>query len=698
MASVDLERPTLRVEVRACLNTLFLTDPYVDREKIITEKGTRVSGTCEWIRRDGTYQSWLNGSEPLLWISGGPGKGKTMLSIYLTEELEKIVRNTKSTGLLFYFCSHQDEKRNTAITILRGLVYQIVEKRQKLVEHILPYFESPEKVSAALSSLETLWVMFMKLLQDPELDTTFCVLDGLDECDENTKGVLVPRIVNMFSQGNLSPSTKAFRLVIVSRDISGLHTCARLRLDPDNGVQVANDVELFISAKVKELSRIDGFTEGLGTTMQELLKKRSEGSFLWVGFVIKELSQKGTCTEVLEALRGLPKGLPAIYNRMLLKIERTQRCTSSRIFRWVAMAFRPLTLEELGAATSIRSPSHLITTEQAVRDKVALCGDFLEVREQRVTLIHPSARDYLLGKESENSPDFDEFRIEEEKTHLELARICFNCVTHSGLRYAPLSLDDRSCSQESPLLEYAALHWPEHTRHCSTLADELFDLSQPFFQEKSDLRKNWWATYHSNKPGLTPSTSPLLHTACCLGIIPWVAAILRKMSFMDRLRGRVDKKDENGLTALHWAAAQGHEAVVQRLIDHGADVNIKDNKDRQTALHSAALRGHKAVVQRLIDHGADVNIKDDKYGWTALHWAAAQGHEAVVQRLIDHRADINIKDNEDGRTALYLAAFQGHEAVVQRLIDYRADVSIKENKYRWTALHWAAAQGYKVVV
>ena len=82
------ENPAVR-----CRNALSLTDPVVDRERIKTTKGQRVTGTCEWIREDNTYRCWLNGDVNLLWICGGPGKGKTMLSIFLTEELEQRVLN-----------------------------------------------------------------------------------------------------------------------------------------------------------------------------------------------------------------------------------------------------------------------------------------------------------------------------------------------------------------------------------------------------------------------------------------------------------------------------------------------------------------------------------------------------------------------------------------------------------------------------
>jgi hypothetical protein len=54
------------------------------------------------------------------------------------------------------------------------------------------------------------------------------------------------------------------------------------------------------------------------TRIERALLERADGTFLWVGFVMNELLQKNTCTEVIETLERLPKGLPGIYSRMLL--------------------------------------------------------------------------------------------------------------------------------------------------------------------------------------------------------------------------------------------------------------------------------------------------------------------------------------------------------------------------------------------
>src|ERR1044071_3554483 len=99
----------------------------------------------------------------------------------------------------------------------------------------------------------------------------FCVLDGLDECDEATIKILVTRIVGILSPTAASQTAKTFKLVIVSRDIAGLHGCARVKLDPDNNDNVASDIEQFISVRVKELSRIEGFDDRFRETVQTTL-------------------------------------------------------------------------------------------------------------------------------------------------------------------------------------------------------------------------------------------------------------------------------------------------------------------------------------------------------------------------------------------------------------------------------------------
>ncbi|KNG45792.1 nacht and ankyrin domain-containing protein [Stemphylium lycopersici] len=359
-----------------------------DRERVISAKGTRVAGTCEWITHDASYRAWLNNAgnsdgnnddnTRLLWISGGPGQGKTMMSVFLTEELERHTARIVNAELVFFFCSAQDDEHNTVIAVLRGLMNQIIDKRPQLVRHAQPYFETPEKTQQTLLSLETLWLIFSKLIADAELETIICVLDGLDECEEKTLKALLRRITSLLAGTTPSSIKGSFKLAIVSRDLKDLRGCTRVQLNPDNNEKVASDINLFITTRLSQLSSVPRFTE-IQAEVQGILFERAQGTFLWVGFAANVLLEKETCTEILEALQDMPSGLQAMYARMLHQIPDKKRDRSAAILRWVTLALRPLTVMELAAAVGIDSMQSPLSIDGAIRDAIDDCKPFLEI-------------------------------------------------------------------------------------------------------------------------------------------------------------------------------------------------------------------------------------------------------------------------------------------------------------------------------
>jgi uncharacterized protein len=126
-----------------------------------------------------------------------------------------------------------------------------------------------------------------------------------------------------------------------------------------------------------------------------------------------------------------------------------------------------------------------------------------------------------------------------------------------------------------------------------------------------------------------------------------------------------------GSTALMWASAEHCPEIVNCLLAHGADVNLK-KESGYTALMYAAEGDYPDILSILLDYGATVN-HSNHYGETILMVVARQGQTELVLRLLELGADIRAT-NKIGDTALYLAAERGHTYTVKALIDRGAEV------------------------
>ncbi|CAM0136699.1 unnamed protein product [Umbelopsis sp. WA50703] len=89
----------------------------------------------------------------------------------------------------------------------------------------------------------------------------------------------------------------------------------------------------------------------------------------------------------------------------------------------------------------------------------------------------------------------------------------------------------------------------------------------------------------------------------------------------------INDRDDQGLTALHYACDRGHLDIIKLLVEKGADVNAL-TKENETPLHYACLSEQSDAAQYLIDHGCDVSIQD-KEGNTAQQSASTNFWSAL---------------------------------------------------------------------
>ena len=99
-------------------------------------------------------------------------------------------------------------------------------------------------------------------------------------------------------------------------------------------------------------------------------------------------------------------------------------------------------------------------------------------------------------------------------------------------------------------------------------------------------------------------------------------------------QSELDTPDGTGMSAIHWAVMNGHEACVRFLVERGCDI------DRlQHGLNSpfllACCKGHDAIARYLLDKGADLYAKNLR-DCDAVIMAVVYGHSSkgeVVMRV-----------------------------------------------------------------
>jgi ankyrin len=135
------------------------------------------------------------------------------------------------------------------------------------------------------------------------------------------------------------------------------------------------------------------------------------------------------------------------------------------------------------------------------------------------------------------------------------------------------------------------------------------------------------------------------------------------------------------------AVRSDNPAAASRLISEGAGVNVRDQQGA-TALSWAAMRSNVPVAEMLLKAGADPNLTND-LGIGPLYLSVANGSLAMSALLLNKGADPNLA-REDGETPLMLAARLGQTGVLKMLLDQGAKANARTTKFGQTALMWGA--------
>ncbi|KAK7429775.1 hypothetical protein QQZ08_003620 [Neonectria magnoliae] len=142
-----------------------------------------------WLTNSLEFLKWLETPNSRLWLSGIPGAGKTVLAGAVIQEALNHCHGSKEVGV-GYFCDYKTPVTGDPVNILGAIAHQLALQKPEVFEVLCQYYDElhpPNHLPTKPDPVE----LRAKISEMAELfDQTVIVVDGLDECDDNTDDVV----------------------------------------------------------------------------------------------------------------------------------------------------------------------------------------------------------------------------------------------------------------------------------------------------------------------------------------------------------------------------------------------------------------------------------------------------------------------------------------------------------------------------
>jgi hypothetical protein len=150
------------------------------------------------------------------------------------------------------------------------------------------------------------------------------------------------------------PEGANLRIFVTSREkieLKGIPLSPSLNIKSEEILveDTRSDIKLYFDANFDQLPVSDQQTR---QELMALILEKSEGCFLWVSLVLRELRMVHTISDVQEVLAAVPTDMGVLYSRILDTLSETRRGEElvKSVLRWTVCSARPLKTDELSHA------------------------------------------------------------------------------------------------------------------------------------------------------------------------------------------------------------------------------------------------------------------------------------------------------------------------------------------------------------
>ena len=538
-----------------------------------------------------------------------------MLARALIDERKVCTKTTASTVCYFFFKDGQ-EQRTSSVNALSALLHQLFEDTD-LVTYALDSYRSHGE--GLLSRFSELWKMLVKSAEDSQAGEVICVLDALDECEENSRSQLIDTLVQFFSheQSCQDPSLR-LKFLVTSRPYDKLEqnfqrlsdVSTYVHFDGDEKSQmIGQEINLVIDAKIPHIT--GEFSVEDRARISKRLKEMNNRTYLWLLLTIDIIenspSNFSRKSDIHELLSCLPSEISDAYERIL---ERSTNEVNARILlELIVTAKRPLSLEEANIALAIATGKDSCRSQKDLElwplrrfgsTVKNWCGLFVSVHDGKLFLIHQTAREFLISTSELDSNKSRRWkgRLNMAAAHGTMSRICLDY----------LNFQDLASSYPNQL---ATVHFRDYVK--MKLEYRLFDYAV----------NNWAIHYTSQTPTLAKDSHEAALRLCNKSLPQRRWFIFYRFPFYKGHRRWTDSS---------IAALLGFTRVAEEILNQGADVNARCGA-YGGALELSSSADHNHIVQMLLDNGGDVYAQGGTCAPAMGPVTSSRGHDEVVRIL-----------------------------------------------------------------
>ncbi|KAJ5574110.1 uncharacterized protein N7459_008537 [Penicillium hispanicum] len=383
----------------------------------------RIPGTGDWVLSEKVFNSWIQRDDPIIFLSGNPGAGKSYLSTniisFLRDQHPQNVQHVSHISVAYFFFKDDNPDTRSVHQALRDLAYQISINDPAYLKY-LTTIEDYGKISTLETAWSLLFVEFF-LKKANVHSSVYIVFDGVDEALDEERRIFLALAKDLYE----SPGSRRLQLALVGRPhvSNQLYESLEVEVPTIHVTSQKNsaDIDRYIEASIKRSVVLKKVSATLRQEIFETLSARAEGMFLWVNLMMQELVKRRSQASMRKSLEQAPKGLKEMMRHVLSSFsansEEEELEYLNELLLWTACSAQPLSLVQVEGILRLKSPEGdgMIYLEGALRKQFASFFTVDRVDGLTTAELHSLAMNPTSLEESDDERDEREEASENEE-------------------------------------------------------------------------------------------------------------------------------------------------------------------------------------------------------------------------------------------------------------------------------------------